>query len=187
MRSHEPKAFVEAVSVGSPLVRRQLHQGAVSALRLLDRPLEQRSPQSVTAVILPDPHRLNLGSQSPTPGEPGKKTQLHGGQDLRAIDGDQQKVRRIGVDGSEGAQVQIEVRSGADAVTSAAQLIIGQQLNKRGDILYDGFTQDDRRAQQGQLLQHAHPVRMPCLAQVDELTAATFRFRGRPVDPAGDP
>jgi len=30
---------------------------------------------------------------------------LYGGQDLRAVDGDQQKVRRVGVDGNEGAQV----------------------------------------------------------------------------------
>ena len=81
---------------------------------------------------------------------------------MGALGGHQQKVRRVGVDGNEGAQVRLQVRGGADAVAGTAQLIIGQQLHKYGDILRDGFPQRDRRAHYGQLRHHGHPL--PCRA-----------------------
>jgi hypothetical protein len=85
-------------------------------------------------VVVSDPHRLDLRAKRAAPSQTGQEAHLHGGQDLRAADCDEQQVRRVSVDGVERAQARLQILLAADTVAGRAELVGGQQVHDRGDI-----------------------------------------------------
>ena len=75
------------------------------------------APRPDAALALRHPDGLDLRPQRASPGQARQERQLHGADDLAAVFGDDEQVRRISVDAPERGSVGGQVRRVPDAVS----------------------------------------------------------------------
>jgi hypothetical protein len=89
--------------------------------------------------------RLDLCAQRSAACQPGQEAQLQRADDW-AGDGDDQQVRRIGVDSFEGSQVGLQRFGVVSAVPCGPELVGGEETNNRWHVVSDRRAQDHRGA-----------------------------------------
>ena len=92
-----------------------------------------------------NPNGLDLRPQRAAAREPGNERELHGRYQLPTRLRDHEKVRGVGVDGTEGPLIGGQILSRVHAIPGDAELISGKQIDDGGNIADLGLAQHHGR------------------------------------------
>src|SRR5262249_30634399 len=150
---------VEVLSLGAPLVRGELDEGAAAYPRQADCMLHHRLADATPAQFAPDPHAFDRRPLTALIGEPRRESELKTADHLACEFGDNQHIARIGRDDLESLAIAgWNVRTFCHGQFAMfAERIVGEERQDRGQVRLASLAEDRGRYLGGFKLIHPLP------------------------------